>query len=604
MSNCLDCPVYFRGLSAPGADAGPTILARTDTDFIQAFLDELAAGDGLAAIGNSMAQAPEDEAYLKLFPPVQRTFNLAVLETGCDVFGQPRLDPARIESAGLVVRRVYEDPKLAGAALQARNSALATQGTAKTSRARARAAAEGLRTFLEQATNTVTVQTEAVRSAREHITGITAPRYEAWARMGAQLQGWVQLTDSELELDPDPERRRAPARSGNAFLDELLAASGQQPRAEAISPLFVAPPDVCKAAGKTVLYGLVPVTSTEISEAPEALPPFPAAAVKAHLSDFLKAGTSPAVPQAGQRVDAAAAKDPSATMAGFILLLRQLAIELDAFGASPAAATLFSQVNQIKLPFTFAPGEIPALPDNPFSDLVQAHLPSAITTRWNVKVYLPAGDFLRLAVPVLAERLTEDPDDGRSLSLVMPDAWPSVTAAQGQAIQSAVTAAMQARLGNLAAKSGRYDELNRLYVTQAFIRVRGKPGCPPTLIWSKPSAPFTIAAWYESGNAAPTQVRLPDVSDREFLKKIKPNVAFVMPEGLFNMLNGNSPKDLQTGSAPNSGTSIGLQWICSFSIPIITICAFIVLYIFLTLFDLIFQWLLWIKICIPFPKKG
>ena len=163
---------------------------------------------------------------------------------------------------------------------------------------------------------------------------------------------------------------------------------------------------------------------------------------------------------------------------------------------------------------------------------------------------------------------------------------------------------MQARLAGLASKSGRFDEVGRLYHAVAFVRVKGKPGCPPTLIWSKPSAPFTIAAWYESGNATPVQIRLPDVSDREFLKKIKPNVAFIMPEGLFNLLNRNNPKDLKDGKAGAAGDSIGLQWICSFSIPIITICAFIVLYIFLTLFDLIFHWLMFIKICIPFPKKG
>ena len=38
--------------------------------------------------------------------------------------------------------------------------------------------------------------------------------------------------------------------------------------------------------------------------------------------------------------------------------------------------------------------------------------------------------------------------------------------------------------------------------------------------------------------------------------------------------------------------------------PVITICAFIVLNIFLTLFNLIFGWLFFIKVCIPFPKIG
>jgi hypothetical protein len=41
--------------------------------------------------------------------------------------------------------------------------------------------------------------------------------------------------------------------------------------------------------------------------------------------------------------------------------------------------------------------------------------------------------------------------------------------------------------------------------------------------------------------------------------------------------------------------------ICGFSIPLITICAFIVLQIFLVLLHLAFFWLPFIRICIPFP---
>ncbi len=56
-----------------------------------------------------------------------------------------------------------------------------------------------------------------------------------------------------------------------------------------------------------------------------------------------------------------------------------------------------------------------------------------------------------------------------------------------------------------------------------------------------------------------------------------------MPPSLQDLLSG-SPKDLIDGKG-GTGT-LGLGWICSFSIPIITICAFIVLNIFLSLFDL------------------
>ncbi|HEX9107841.1 MAG TPA: hypothetical protein VF832_11445, partial [Longimicrobiales bacterium] len=89
------------------------------------------------------------------------------------------------------------------------------------------------------------------------------------------------------------------------------------------------------------------------------------------------------------------------------------------------------------------------------------------------------------------------------------------------------------------------------------------------------------------------------LSNRDLLKSLKPNVAFTLPPALQNLLQGN-PKDLMSGKP--SGGSMTIGWICSFSIPVITFCAFIVLNIFLSLFDLIFNWMLFIKICIPYPK--
>ena len=72
-----------------------------------------------------------------------------------------------------------------------------------------------------------------------------------------------------------------------------------------------------------------------------------------------------------------------------------------------------------------------------------------------------------------------------------------------------------------------------------------------------------------------------------------------MPPAIANLLGGNM-KDLSDGEKLSTeGPQIG--WLCSFSIPFITICAFIVLNIFLSLFDIIFRWMMFIKICIPIP---
>ena len=85
------------------------------------------------------------------------------------------------------------------------------------------------------------------------------------------------------------------------------------------------------------------------------------------------------------------------------------------------------------------------------------------------------------------------------------------------------------------------------------------------------------------------------------MKNLKPNVAFQLPPGLFNTLANNSPKDFLDGKGKEGGVGIGIAWICSFSLPIITLCAFIVLNIFLQLFNIVFWWMLYIKICIPIP---
>jgi hypothetical protein len=72
-----------------------------------------------------------------------------------------------------------------------------------------------------------------------------------------------------------------------------------------------------------------------------------------------------------------------------------------------------------------------------------------------------------------------------------------------------------------------------------------------------------------------------------------------VPENIFNVLQRN--KDVKNFGKPGA-PQIGIAWLCGFNLPIITLCAFIVLNIFLSLFDLIFAWMLFIKLCIPIPR--
>ncbi|MGZ8263786.1 MAG: hypothetical protein ACXWUI_06545 [Burkholderiales bacterium] len=509
---------------AVGTSGAPAILQRADHDFIEATLQSLRSADGRQALAHDVASTRAD-GVLKLFQPVQRQFHVAVMEVCCDVPGQPRVDPARVEAAGMVLRRI--DPA---------------------TRAR-----------------------------------------EGWMRAGGVLRGWVAVGDEaerDARHDPSPARRLARKAIGPpALARELAAYAAERPGAllaEHVIPLFVAPPDVCAEAGRTLYYGLVPTTSSELAEVPAEGPQGfgpSSQAFREHLVAPLR-GDAMTLPRAGELVsigwrDEADIPPGSAghvpALTKFVQALRQLAIEFDAFGDSAASAALFAQLQTIAMPLVPRAGEITART-------------------------VAAGTFLRACVPVLLER---DPVAPRP---EMPQSWPALGADAAARLSNTLSAALTERFKTVQGRAGRFDRAGARYQLRAFVRLKPECGCPSRVVWSDYSEPFTIAAWYEASGAAPVQVPLPDATDRNLLKSLKPNIAFVVPAALNNMLSGDAKK-LAEGEGEASG-SPALQWICSFSIPIITICAFIVLNIFLSLFDLIFRWLLFIKICLPFPKIG
>ena len=258
---------------------------------------------------------------------------------------------------------------------------------------------------------------------------------------------------------------------------------------------------------------------------------------------------------------------PNTQLGQLMLLLQQLSVEFNAFGNTPEAKRLFAELNGIQLSFN-----------------------SKETGRRK------AGDFLKEAKAVLVDGEGES----SSRAILMPDAWPTISAAQETRLWNVIKGAMSTRFAEIRPQEGRFDDLTSKYVVRAFVRVKRADGCPPKLIWSKASEPFTIIPWYESGPMPPVQVVLPPV-DRDFLKNAKPNVSFVVPSDLSNLLQGNDPKKMSDGEGQKVDGGLQLDWICSFNIPIITICAFIVFNIFLSLFDIIFRWMFFIKICIPFP---
>ncbi len=514
-------PTLLRGLTfdggsgrpMPSTENRPVLVERTDDDFVASFLAELGSDEGRKQLTATVRNAGERAPSLKLYQPVHRSFQLAVFEAICDIPGEPRLDPAHIESAGMVVRRF-------------------NPGTGQR---------------------------------------------EGWMKLGGEVRGWVPLTDPRaLDGDPDPTRRKAAFPAGHPTLDALVesALGAPVPYEESVSLLFVAPPHVCAAARRTILYGLVPVASSELVSGKAAPPP---RYEEDELRDMLAPYFSDSV---GVSLEGIAGKTYSYRYSDEVAADGSLSS-----AARDAAGQRLEQLAAFlrKLVSVFNAFESTAMK----AALNRLSLPYGNSRR-------PMGDALAEAADVFVR--------GRpDRRFRLPDSWPRVSSSDVAALVRSGAEASNTRLGTLMPRRGRFDLPDARYEVRAFVRVRRDDGCPPAIMWSTPSQPFRIAPWYESGRLPPVQVSLPAVT-RDNARNFLPNVAFQVPSNIFDLLSRNKAKDFLEEKAQEG--RFGLDWICGFNIPIITLCAFIVLSIFLALLNIIFWWLPFIKICFPIPRSG
>jgi hypothetical protein len=145
-----------------------------------------------------------------------------------------------------------------------------------------------------------------------------------------------------------------------------------------------------------------------------------------------------------------------------------------------------------------------------------------------------------------------------------------------------------------------------------------RPDCgplEPTLV-SDPSTPFQMAGFFDpDAPARPIRIELPMDTSPAGLRKYDKNTAFMISDvlcgqiGRFKKLSLGDlvlsvlpwpfykPLDM---SAPDQGACEGGE-ICSLSIPIITICALILLMVIAFLFTIIFMWIPWFIRCFPLP---
>jgi len=214
----------------------------------------------------------------------------------------------------------------------------------------------------------------------------------------------------------------------------------------------------------------------------------------------------------------------------------------------------------------------------------------------------PMGEFYQSAQQILLPSTSTYPTvSGTPSTLAMPTHWDPLDDEDEKCLVDAMVRALRSSSSlQMLSPQGRFQDSTRNYKLRMFFRIKPESGnCPPTLVWSQYSHHFQIAPWHASGPRTPPPIPLPDPTSG-FLKNAKPNCSFLVPGSLMNAMQGTTMSGLMSGGG--GGASSTLTWICGFNIPLITICAFFVLNIFLSLLNIVFFWLPMIKICIPFPS--
>ncbi|MGA3132230.1 MAG: hypothetical protein ABSD59_15595 [Terracidiphilus sp.] len=534
------CEILVKGVNLEGTEQNrPVILQMYDDDFPARFLQDLSTGAQPQISHASVVNAPP---AIMLYQPVQRYLNAAMVQLNCNTLATPPVDPRRILSAGIVVRRVYR---------------------------------------------TTDVNGNSTDNFHMH---------SAWMKNPQGQFSWKLLSADQEDLDPDPTQRPQ-LKSGQQDVDQQLAALALSTAlTESTTPAFAAPPQTCAALHSTVVYGVIPTASSEMSDVAPASPPtFSRQGLVSSLPTILrcKKYSSKLTFPSGGAID-----------------YRWLSDDFLAAEYPPSKSSSMPPTYTESAQFTFFHDFATAL--RMLNSVFDAFDPSSSTGAavlsaldcvnvYYAGVPTPMGTFYQNAYTTLLS-IQSLPLTPASTQFTMPDSWDAISEKHEkhliQALVNAITPTAQAQVAPL----GRYQDSTRYYKLRMFFRVKSESGtCSPKLVWSRYSIPFTIAPWHTSGQRPHAPIPLPDPNSA-FLAGAKPNCSFQVPGSLMGAMQGATMSGLMNGSG--GGPSLSLGWLCGFNIPLITICAFFVLNLFLSLLNIIFFWLPFIKICIPFPSPS
>lgn len=531
------------------ADRGASLHRYGDAEFISRFQQDVRRAafshDDVGAWRDKERTSDHDDA-LVLRLPLHRSFYVVCSELVCDRLGNPPVDPARIASAGYVLRRI---------------GGRGEQG---------------------------------------------------WMVADGEAIGWQPV--SSERRDPDVHRRLC--RDGRIRHTPEPAYSGEQTH-----PLHVLEAKNDKGRIRTLLFGYVALGGFYYHRDTRGI--IDAAAresIRAETSRSLSFPFAVLSPQPRFRNEhATAARDGRPSLA-FYRLLRMLVMR-DGLGATPPQQN--AELENIAGRIFFYDTPAAGFPADGFSQAERAAVD--VSRRFSLLDYLtdcfavPAGnplipwmhrqDAIIRAHPGDAsppiEQLPERPPSaghmGLSVFLSSGDAEEMRTALYTRTLDRIADQARELPVPKFQQRAA------DLFEIVPFARVRDDDG-HEELVWAdagERSERFRVAGPLDPTAARPSLIPVPSI--RDVKRGLAQGVAMAVPPDTMDLLNAidtseGVSEDMVPDEVPEG--EHGMQWLCSFSIPIVTIAATILLMIIVSLLDIVMKWMPYVRVCIPMPDIG
>lgn len=512
-----------------GEGEGTTLHRYLDDQFVQRFVQEAQSGRLQATREQGWYQSDrvgrfKDYPLLRL--PMHRAFYIACCEVSCDTFGQPAYDPARVRSAGLVVRR-----------------------------------------------------------------GLPGAQAERWRLHEGEANGWQTAGSDLAEAEPDEYRR---------YLQRGL-----------LQPRFPEPPysgeetypmhallthsreSETRTRSRTLLWGYLPLGGSYRVRGEVPIP----ATTEAELAQELTWPFGTRDARAWRREDSRPVLYGYARHAFHELIGVLLRYRVTDAGNpdNEALRTLLSQIS-----FYGAPLAHPPQPYDRYGE-----------PNWNERghdllTWLTGSEaaILDWHAAIAAGRASPatSPLPFQATSGGIPFTTPIVidlylSEEQATLLRQLITArgrrAMARNEDGLAVPRFAQGEDDIFHVVP-FVRWHDECGCE-RIAWGAPSLPFRVSSPLDPDFQRPQAIILPRLDDLK--RGAARGVALLAPKSLADKLLKISPEMPPAEGGP--GNRCGLCWMISLSIPVVTICAMIILMILINLLNLFLGWLPWAILALP-----